>query len=475
MNLAWDLASNHKLYASFNSFYDKGKGNTLSDLELSADTYEDRTDGYTHRGYTDDLYTANIEFSSNKDKNNRHNISYSYIWGKARNTADTEETKNGIPSRISTRNHHNGGQHQLKYDYRYKFNSYSNFHAGVRTDFGELKPYSDINLYRPTDTVYLDGYHIQENLYAAYVNFDYKTGAFHWLLGLRGEYSDFSARSVETGISVDYRKLHLFPAMSINWKSSPMADFSLQLSSGIDRPPFLYYVPNYRYSSEYSVSIGNPALEPAKYYSINLLSFLFDFLSIQLSYSLTTDKYETVSRMGDTEFQNVSTYDNLYDAHKLKFEINCPYLFWNNRISGNIGILGTRSFFRNFANDIAGMGNKESGLLITNFTQIDVTKQLNIGYNLLYQSKSHFSQATMDPMFKLDIEAAYRIKDFTLGFNVNDIFNTYTPRTIYKYETGTSVVNRNNFSPSFNFVLKYAIGKEQTRKTHSGADASRFK
>lgn len=474
INMEWDLASNHKLYVSFNSFYDTGREKSFSELKLYAEDYEKLTDGYTHRKYSDDLYVTNVEFATNREKNNRHSISYSYIWGKANNKGKAEETKDGLYSEVLTNNHHNGGQHQLKYKYSYKINDKSTFNAGVRTDIGWLTPESRIGDEKNV-LMYNEEYDLAENLYAAYVNYKYKKRAWSWMIGLRGEYSDFSTELVQNRTDVDYEKFHVFPSFSVNWDAGSRADFSLLFSSGIDRPPFLYYVPNYKYVSEYSYSMGNPALEPSKFYTVNLTSLLFDFLYIKLGYSLVTDKYGSVTLAGDSDFQNVTTYRNLCKEDNLKVEVNCPYVLLNNKISGNLGILGSRSFFRDYKTEIMNIRDKESAWLITNFTQFDLTERFNVSYSLRYQSKSYFKQAVTEPRFKFDVEASYLVKDFTFGFRVNDVFNSYDARTTYLNENNVAVVDRNKYSPSFNFIFKYSVGKKQVKQRDNGADASRFK
>ncbi len=474
INMEWDLASNHKLYVSFNSFYDTGREKSFSDLNLYAEDFEKLTDGYTHRKYSDDLYVANVEFATNRNKNNWHSISYSYIWGKANNKGKAEETKDGLYSEVLTNNHHNGGQHQLKYKYSYKINEKHTFNAGVRTDFSWLTPESRIGNEKNA-MMYNEEYDLAENLYAAYVNYKYKKCAWSWMIGLRGEYSDFSAELGQNQTDVDYKKMHIFPSISVNWDAGSWADFSLLFSSGIDRPPFLYYVPNYKYVSEYSYSMGNPALDPSKFYTINLTSLLFDFFYIQLGYSLVTDKYGSVTLAGDSDFQNVTTYRNLCKEDNFKVEANCPYVLLNNKISGNLGILGSRSFFRDYKTEIMNIRDKESAWRITNFTQFDLTERFNMSYSLIYQSKSYFKQAETEPRFKFDVEASYQVRNFTFSFRVNDVFNSYDARTTYLNENNVAVVDRNKYSPSFNFIFKYSVGKKLVRLRDNGADASRFK
>ena len=80
----------------------------------------------------------------------------------------------------------------LKVIKSYKINEKHTFNAGVRTDFSWLTPESRIGNEKNA-LMYNEEYDLAENLYAAYVNYKYKKCAWSWMIGLRGEYSDFSA------------------------------------------------------------------------------------------------------------------------------------------------------------------------------------------------------------------------------------------------------------------------------------------
>ena len=229
-----------------------------------------------------------------------------------------------------------------------------------------------------------------------------------------------------------YNRMDYFPFFSIKHKFSSVADISLRLASGIERPHFLDYVPNYRYISKYAYSIGNPNLKPSRFYSATVGGLLFDFLYLEL-------------------------------------------ILLNNKLSGYLGTWLGYAKYTNLKIDLGEFYNMDlKGFYLTNQTQYEVLDNLNIGYDLYYQPKLYLQQAIGDPYFKLGFDVSYRIKRFDIGFNVSNILNRMNKGVDLNDQAYTRyTINKNQ--PIYSLTVKYNLGNTNKRKYHEIIDSSRFK
>lgn len=88
------------------------------------------------------------------------------------------------------------------------------------------------------DFLYSDQYKMHENVYGGFVEYDYKNKNIFMSVGLRLEYTDFSTISRMNSQEYIYNRMDYFPFFSIKHKFSSVADISLRLASGIERPHF---------------------------------------------------------------------------------------------------------------------------------------------------------------------------------------------------------------------------------------------
>ena len=259
LNLEWETKQGHKLFGAVTGFYDNGTTHADNLMTFKPDEKrQEQTKGIASQDFDDDLYTVEMEFASNDTLRHQHIIGYGIIWGKAHNTGFNNESTTGgeIESELqhNTINRHYGYQHQMKYNYKFLLNPGSTLKAGVHVALGNIHPQSQFIEKDLTaeDFLYADRYNMHENTYGGFVEYAYKHENTSVSAGLRLEYTDYSARSQVDNKKYDYNRMDYFPFFSIYQKVGSIADVSLRLASGIDRPHFLDYVPNYKYTSKYA-------------------------------------------------------------------------------------------------------------------------------------------------------------------------------------------------------------------------------
>ena len=236
------------------------------------------------------------------------------------------------------------------------------------------------------------------------------------------------------------------------------------------------YVPNFRYTSKYAYSIGNPELVPSKFYSLTWGTLLLDFLYIGLTYQHTKDVLSEITTTDDANsFLEVTTPMNVCNENRFIFQINCPYVFLNNKLSGYLGTWFGYAKYRDWEIDLGSYYNKKyRGFYLTNQTQYEVWENLNIGYDLYFQPKLYLQQVIADPFFKLGFDVSYKIKGISLGFTISNVFNAHN-KGVEMSESVYTCYERNRYQPIYSFTLKYDIGNMGKRKYHKGIDSSRFK
>ena len=482
LNLEWETKQGHKLFGAVTGFYDNGTTHADNLMTFKPDEKrQEQTKGIASQDFDDDLYTVEMEFASNDTLRHQHIIGYGIIWGKAHNTGFNNESTTGgeIESELqhNTINRHYGYQHQMKYNYKFLLNPGSTLKAGVHVALGNIHPQSQFIEKDLTaeDFLYADRYNMHENTYGGFVEYAYKHENTSVSAGLRLEYTDYSARSQVDNKKYDYNRMDYFPFFSIYQKVGSIADVSLRLASGIDRPHFLDYVPNYKYTSKYAYSVGNPDLKPSRFYSATLGSMFLDFLYFEFIYMHTKDIISKINKNEENSFQVATTNLNSSDENRFIFRMNCPYVFLNDKLSGYLGTWFGYGKYTNTKVDLGEYYNTDyKGFYLTNQTQYEIIDNLNIGYDLYYQPKLYLQQGISDPFFKLGFDISYKIRHFDLGFNVSNVLNR-TNRGVDLNDKTYARYKINKHQPVYSLTVKYNFGNANKRKYHKGIDSSRFK
>lgn len=482
LNLDYKFNNNNIIH--FNTSFDfenhKKYFNETQHYYRSTD-FIDKSLDKTHSDDTGDLFRIYLDYKSNDTLKWRHEVGYGVVWGKFNNFSNninTDESPANIPAEITIQNRHYGFQHQIHYDLIYSQNNLL-FKIGTRADLGNLSPRSRydsiINSLPVNNDLFSTKYHIKENIYAAYVSLQYKYKKIFLYAGVRAEMSDMSVNSIYDKVVWNYNKTHLFPYAKISGDFG-ILNTTLSFSSGIERPPYLFYTPNYRYVSKYCYSTGNPNLLPSRFYKIAFENFLFDFLKINLSYLYKKDSYDVITYTGKNDFEEVTTYMNYADENKFIANIYIPYLFYEDKISGYLGFYGQYSTLADCDERFRFRYKYYKGFVLSNSTDYNITGNFLIGYNLRYQSYSYLNQYVQKPSCSLDLYTSYTLKKFTFGIQVYDILNKSHLRGTGYYINNIMDFNINNHMQQFAVSIKYNImkGKKMKEKEDKGANTERF-
>ena len=120
------------------------------------------------------------------------------------------------------------------------------------------------------NTTLSDLFLYDETVYAGYVDFSKKWNKWSAKIGLRGEQTERSGKSVSTGTTNDRNYFEWFPSAYISYKASENHQFSFDYGRKIERPnyealnPFKYFI------NENNFKSGNPNLEASISNNFNL-------------------------------------------------------------------------------------------------------------------------------------------------------------------------------------------------------------
>jgi iron complex outermembrane recepter protein len=139
--------------------------------------------------------------------------------------------------------------------------------------------YNDDTANRSVDYTQLTVYDYNQQINAAYINWNDQLGKFSYQLGLRGEDARYNGTGkVPTDTTFKNSFLNLFPSAFISYALPADQSVYLNYSRRTNRPGFFQMMPFKDFSNPGTVSMGNPDILP-------------EFIdNIEFSYSLTTPK-----------------------------------------------------------------------------------------------------------------------------------------------------------------------------------------
>ena len=320
-----------------------------------------------------------------------------------------------------------------------------------------------------------------ENVNAAYVNFNKQFKTTSIQLGLRAEQTSSKGNSITTNKIIEREYLDFFPSVFINQTLNKNNDISLSYSRRIDRPsydalnPFVYFLDQYTYSQ------GNPFLNPQYTNNFEFTYLLKKKYSATLNYSKTTDVITEVI-LPDNEKQALyQTNQNIATQNAYSLVLNAPVNFtkwWSS--NNNLNMFHIR--FK--TPDIAGqsLDNKSTSFQFKSQHSFKIQPGLAAELNFSYDSPVTFGVMEIRTRYGFDagISKTFLAKKASLKLAANDIFNTQINniRSAFPglYYTLYGLNDRQSVSLTFTYRFgKNEIKPARNRSTGLEAEQGRMK
>lgn len=150
-----------------------------------------------------------------------------------------------------------------------------------------------------------------ENVASLYTSVSGKLGLLTYQGGLRGEYTRTEGYEKTQDVLNKRNYFKLFPTVFLQYKISDNHEFQLNYAYRIERPEYNRLNPAKRYSSPYSIYVGNPALQPAFVHSVEAGYTYRQNYNITAYYSSTKDVFTNIDVQDNETQSSYGTHANL--------------------------------------------------------------------------------------------------------------------------------------------------------------------
>ncbi len=182
-----------------------------------------------------------------------------------------------------------------------------------------------------------------EQVYALYGTLHYKKPGYHFNMGLRIEYAETELKN-----DIHKTKLSVLPYLTYQFRINDQQNLLLSYRRSVNRPNVFQLNPSIYIGSPYSVSKGNPLLEPEfrhRIYAEHSVRFKVSYISSRLFYENLSNAINNLTFLNDsvvfeTQLQNLGNIHQLGVQFQgsLKFgalTISPTVCLYNQTTSGN--------------------------------------------------------------------------------------------------------------------------------------------
>ncbi len=327
--------------------------------------------------------------------------------------------------------------------------------------------FNEINGQNVLDPTQSNEFEYQENINAAYVNYNRKWGKWNVQLGLRVENTDSDGNLTSLQQSENERVQRnytdFFPSGGLTYQMNRKNQFALTYSRRIQRPNYQSLNPFQYKLDELSFSQGNPFLQPQ--YTNNVkLSHTYNYrLTTSISYSYVSDFFARVT-VAEGESTNFLTTLNVADQEVFNLGISYPkkiYEWWNIYFSVNAYL----SDFKATSPEFLPIQQETISFYAQNtFT---LSKKLKMEVSGWYSSPSIWGgtyQTQSLGSLNLAFQQKFFNDRFTGRLSFNDILYTVPWRGITQFGALFIDGSGGNDSRQVAFSLTYDFGRNEIKK-----------
>ncbi|MBK1895946.1 TonB-dependent receptor [Chryseobacterium paridis] len=385
------------------------------------------------------------------DKGQNLSLSASLQRNRSNNDTDISDTNNGIFQLQDLVTQKTLNKSFIgKADYELPIGENSKIEAGYRIDVNRNN-YNNMVIESTAShplSSYLEDYSYnatyKEMFNAFYLQFKSKVGKLGYQLGLRDEISkvDIDYLNLAGGAQKTTKNYNnLFPSVFLSYEIAKDNQFLINYSRRIDRPRSFFMIPNPSYNDNQNIFDGNIDLNPSYVdsyefgYSISKKNFT---INPTLYYRHSSDDvkmlvYKTVDANDITTFHTKPINLGNDDRYGLDLNFNWDATKWL-KFMGNVDLFGyktTGTFFDAKTMDkpmsFDGSGFSTRARLTSTFK---VDKTFNFQLQGFYRGAQKTQSQDRKDMYAVSFGASKTIwnGNGTIGFNIQDIFNTRAMR-----------------------------------------------
>jgi outer membrane receptor protein involved in Fe transport len=370
-----------------------------------------------------------------------------------------------------------------KVDYVHPLSKESKIEAGVKSSKVTTDNNAQYTYYSlpesewMTDNTRSNRFKYEENINAAYINFNRQIKKWGIQTGLRVENTISNGHQLGNALQKDssFKKNYtqLFPTAYLSYALNDNNQFGLSYGRRIERPNYQDMNPFQYFLDQYTFRQGNPNLTPQFTHNIELSHNFRKALNTTLSYTTTTDILNDILKQNDETKVTYQTKENVAKRQTLGLSVsyNAPITkWWTSSIYVNVN----NSHYEGLVN------NKPLDVSLTSFMgnasqQFRFAKTWSAEVNGFYRtSAQETGMFLIKPMGVVSFGFGKQIlkNQGSLKLNIYDPFYIQQAKVIIKHENiDTEVLNKwDNRRVGLNFTYRFSKGQNvQQRKRSSSA------
>ncbi|QDA62200.1 outer membrane beta-barrel protein [Hymenobacter jejuensis] len=363
-----------------------------------------------------------------------------------------------------------------KADYVHPLSKDARFEAGlkasrVHSDNDVLFEITE-NGVRSVDANRTNRFKYNEDIRAAYVNFNQTISKLNVQLGLRGEQTKATGQQVVGNQSFNRNYFQLFPSAALKQTLSDKHEVSLSLSRRIDRPSYGQLNPFRIIIDPTTSGAGNPYLRPQTSYNFELTHTYKQKFSTGLSYSITSNPIIQVVQP-ESGRNVVSTSVNLGKQYYYALTLTAPVELAKWWSVYNNGVFYYSRFVGHLAGTALDKGRPAFNLSST--STLTFGQGWSAELNGRYQSREQYGFLDVRPngQVGLGLQKSVLERKGTLKLNATDIFFTGKVRATSAYDNYVEHFYQRGDFRVVTLSFSYRFGNDKvapTRKRTGGAE-----
>lgn len=324
----------------------------------------------------------------------------------------------------------------------------------------------------------------EENINAAYLNANKKWDRMSLQIGLRVENTIANGEQMaevvdEKDRAFDRNYTQLFPSAFIGYNLNQKHEVGVSLSRRINRPSYNQLNPFKNLIDAYTISSGNPYLNPELSYSFELSHTFDKRFTTKLSYSRTTDVIVNVlSRLNEEENVVIQTFRNIAELEYFGLSATMPFTVGNWLSSMNNATL----FYSKYRGTL-GTTTLDAGLPVARLNSNNTIKLTN-GWSAevvgRYSTSEVYGFLQIDPIWTMALGVQKQLwdKKATVKLNVSDVFFTSQVHGVTEMANYTETFNQRRDSRVATISFNYRFGHSQVapaRRRTGGAEEEKMR
>jgi iron complex outermembrane recepter protein len=322
------------------------------------------------------------------------------------------------------------------------------------------------------DTLFSNQFNYTENVAAVYANFQQEIKHGSIQLGLRGENTNAIGHNVTNGAKVVRNYFQLFPNVSLDYGKTDKHKFQLSYARRINRPDYSQLNPFKFYLDQYTLSEGNPYLNPEKSQNASITHVFKQFLYNTISYQRTTDVMQQYTIQDDVTKETKQVTKNITASNNYAYNLYA-YLPIKKWLVSELNLTG---WYADYEGNIDGKNYKKG----KPSWQVNLSNELILPKHFTVEISGQYTSALLWGVFELKDQGSVDLgikKTFwdgkaSLKVGVSDLFYTEKTRVGVYYENQNFSFNQVNDTRRLRVSFSYNFGKTKfkVRDTKSNSD-----